>query len=146
VIWAGTNDGKAQLTRDGGTTWTDVTAGLKGMPEWGTVSAIVASRYAAGTAYLSVDAHQMNDRDPWIYRTTDYGRTWTLIVNGIPKSPLSYVHAIAEDPVRKGLLFAGTENGIYVSFDDGARWQPLQNNLPAAPVYGIVSQERFATS
>jgi photosystem II stability/assembly factor-like uncharacterized protein len=144
LIWAGTNDGKAHVTRDGGRTWTDVTAGLRGMPEWGTVSAIVASRHAAGTAYLSVDAHQMNDRDPWIYRTTDYGRTWTLTVNGIPKSPLSYVHALAEDPVRRGLLFAGTENGMYVSFDDGARWQPLQNNLPAAPVYGIVIQERFS--
>ena len=144
VIWAGTNDGKAQVTRDGGRTWADVTAGLTGMPAWGTVSAIVASKYAAGTAYLSVDGHQVNDFDPWIFRTTDYGRSWTRIVNGIAKSPLSYVHALAEDPVRQGLLFAGTENGLYVSLDDGARWQPLQNNLPHAPVYGIVVQARFS--
>ena len=143
VIWAGTNDGKAQVTRDGGRTWTDVTAGLTGMPAWGTVSAIVASKYAAGTAYLAVDGHQVNDFAPWIFRTTDYGRTWTRIVAGIPASPLSYVHALAEDPVRKGLLFAGTENGLYVSLDDGARWQPLQNDLPRVPVYGIVVQPRF---
>jgi len=143
VIWAGTNDGKVQVTRDGGANWTDVSAGLRGAPAWGTVGAIVASAHTAGTAYAAVDGHQVDDRDPWIYRTTDYGRTWTLIVNGIPKSPLSYVHALVEDPVRKGLLFAGTENGVYVSFDDGARWQPLQNNLPHAPVYGIVIQPRF---
>ncbi|MCE9601084.1 MAG: sialidase [Gemmatimonadetes bacterium] len=143
VIWAGTNDGKAQVTRDNGKSWTDVSAGLRGMPEWGTVSAIVPSKWAAGTAYLSVDGHQVNDRDPWIYRTTDFGQTWTLLVNGIAKSPLSYVHALAEDPVKRGLLFAGTENGMYVSFDDGAKWQPLQNNLPHAPVYGIVVQPRF---
>ena len=143
VVWAGTNDGKAQVTRDNGVTWTDVSAGLSGMPAWGTVSAIVPSRYAAGTAFLSVDGHQVNDRDPWIYRTSDYGKSWTPIVNGIPTSPLSYVHTLAEDPVRKGLLFAGTENGVYVSFDDGARWQPLQNGLPHAPVYGIVIQPRF---
>ena len=143
LIWAGTNDGKAQVTRDNGRSWTDVSANLRGLPEWGTVSAIVPSKWAAGTAYLSVDGHQVNDRDPWIYRTTDFGQTWTLLVNGIPKSPLSYVHALAEDPVKRGLLFAGTENGMYVSFDDGAKWQPLQNNLPHAPVYGIVVQPRF---
>lgn len=143
VVWAGTNDGKLQLTRDDGKAWTDVSANLPGMPVWGTVSCIVPSRYTKGVAYVSVDAHQANNRDPWIYKTTDYGRTWTLMVNGIPKTPLSYVHALAEDPVKQGLLFAGTENAMYVSFDDGARWQPLQNNLPHAPVYGIAIQPRF---
>jgi hypothetical protein len=86
----------------------------------------------------------VNNRDPWIYRTSDYGKTWKLIVNGIPKTPLSYAHIVREDPVRKGLLYAGTEGGLYVSFDDGGSWQPLQSNLPHAPVYWIVVQEHFS--
>ena len=143
LIWAGTNDGLVQLTRDGGATWTDVTRNLRGLLEWGTISSIEASRFDTATAYVTVDGHQVNNRDPWVYRTADYGATWTLITAGIPRSPLSYVHALKEDPVRRGLLYAGTENGLYVSFDDGGRWQPLQNNLPHAPVYGIAVQERF---
>jgi photosystem II stability/assembly factor-like uncharacterized protein len=143
LIWAGTNDGLVQVTRDGGATWTNVTAGLVGAPAWGSVSTIVPSRYDAGTAYLTIDAHQANNRDPWIYRTGDFGRTWRLITNGIPHNPLSYAHAVAEDPVRRGLLYAGTEGGLFLSFDDGATWQPLQNNLPHAPVYGIVVQPHF---
>jgi photosystem II stability/assembly factor-like uncharacterized protein len=143
LIWAGTNDGRVQVTRDGGATWTDVTAGLPGAPAWGSVSTIVASRYDAGTAYLTMDAHQANNRDPWIYRTADFGRTWRLITAGIPHNPLSYAHTIAEDPVRRGLLYAGTEGGLYVSFDDGASWQPFRNNLPPAPVYGLTVQEHF---
>ena len=143
LIWVGTNDGLVQLTRDNGATWTNVTANLPALPDWGTISNIEPSRYDAGTAYLSVDGHQANNRDPWIYKTTDYGKTWKVIVRGIPKSPLSYVHVVREDPVRRGLLYAGTENGLYVSWDDGENWQPLQNNLPHAPVYWIVVQERF---
>ncbi|MBK8061052.1 MAG: sialidase [Gemmatimonadetes bacterium] len=144
VIWAGTNDGKLHLTRDGGANWTDLSANLPGAPTWGTISNIEASRYDDGTAWLSIDAHQANNRDPFIYKTTDFGKTWTLLVNGIPKSPLSYVHVVREDPVRRGLLYAGTENGIYVSLDDGARWQPLNNNLPHAPVYWIEVQPHFS--
>ena len=143
LIWAGTNDGLVQLTQDGGKSWTNVTANLRGMPEWGTISNIEPSRYDTGTAYLTVDGHQINNRDPWIYRTRDYGKTWQLIVSGIPKSPLSYAHVVCEDPVRRGLLYAGTENGLYVSFNDGESWQPLQNNLPHAPVYWITVQPRF---
>ncbi|HEX7938389.1 MAG TPA: glycosyl hydrolase, partial [Gemmatimonadaceae bacterium] len=143
LIWAGTNDGQVQLTRDNGATWTNLTKNIPGLLDWGTISNIEPSKYDAGTAYLTVDGHQVNNRDPWIYRTTDYGKTWTLIVNGIPKSPLSYAHVVREDPVRKGMLYAGTENGLYVSWDDGANWQPLQNNLPHAPVYWITVQERF---
>jgi photosystem II stability/assembly factor-like uncharacterized protein len=143
VIWAGTNDGLVQLTRDGGKTWTNVTANLPGIPTLGSVRHIEPSRYAVGTAYLIVDAHQENNRDPWIYRTTDFGRSWKLIVDGIPKSPLSYAHIIREDPVRRGLLYVGTENALYVSYDDGDHWQPLQANMPHAPVYGMVFQERF---
>ncbi|HYL77378.1 MAG TPA: sialidase [Bryobacteraceae bacterium] len=143
LIWAGTNDGLLQLTRDGGKNWTNVTANIPGLPEWGTVSNIEASRYDAGTAYITVDLHQVDNRDPFIYKTNDYGKTWTLITNGIPHSMLSYAHCVREDPVRKGLLFAGTENAIYVSFNDGQNWQPLQSNLPHAPVYWIAIQEHF---
>ncbi len=143
LIWAGTNDGLVQLTRDGGESWTNVTGNLPNLPEWGTVSSIEPSRYAAGTAYLTVDLHQVNNRDPFAYKTTDYGATWRAITTGIPTSMLSYVHWIEEDPVRQGLLYLGTENAIYVSFDDGDHWQPLQTNLPHAPVYGIVVQEHF---
>ncbi len=144
TIWAGTNDGQIQLTRDNGTTWINLTKNIVGLPAWGSVRSIVASKYDAATAFVTVDFHQMNNRDPFIYRTTDYGRTWKLIVAGIPKSMLSYARIIIEDPVRKGLLYAGTENAIYVSFDAGEMWQPLQNDLPAAPVSGIVVQEHFS--
>ena len=143
VIWAGTNDGLVQITRDAGKHWTNVTANIPNLPEWGTVSNIEASRYDAGKAYITVDFHQMNNRDPFVYRTSDYGKTWTLITNGIPHSPLSYAHCVREDPVRKGLLYLGTENALYVSFDDGENWQPLQSGLPHAPVYWIAVQERF---
>ncbi|HEV2299474.1 MAG TPA: hypothetical protein VGR72_13280 [Candidatus Acidoferrales bacterium] len=143
VIWAGTNDGLVQITRDGGKSWTNVTANIPGLPEWGTVSNIEASRYAAGKAYVTVDFHQMNNRDPFVYKTSDYGKTWTQITNGIPHSMLSYAHCIREDLVRPGLLYLGTENALYVSFDDGANWQPLESGLPHAPVYWIAAQERF---
>lgn len=143
VIWAGTNDGLVQVTRDGGKNWTNVTPNISGLPEWGTISNIEASRFDAGTAYISVDFHQVNNRDPFIYKTSDYGKTWTKITDGIPHSMLSYVHCVREDMVRKGLLFAGTENGAYVSFNDGRNWQPLQMNLPHAPVYWLVVQEHF---
>ena len=143
VIWAGTNDGLVQLTRDGGKHWTNVTPNIPNLPEWGTVSNIEASRYAAGKAYITVDFHQMNNRDPFVYKTTDYGKTWTQITNGIPHSPLSYAHCVREDPVRPGLLYLGTENALYVSFDDGANWRPLQSGLPHAPVYWITVQPRF---
>ena len=143
VIWAGTNDGYVQITRDGGKNWTNLTKNIPNLPEWGTVSNIEASRYDAGTAYITVDFHQMNNRDPFAYKTTDYGKTWTQITSGIPHSMLSYAHCIREDPVRKGQLYLGTENGLYISFDDGKNWQPLQSGLPHAPVYWIAVQERF---
>ncbi|HEV8197600.1 MAG TPA: hypothetical protein VGP87_13225 [Gemmatimonadales bacterium] len=143
LLWVGTNDGQVQLSRDGGAAWTNLTANLPGLPTWGTIANIEPSRYDTATAYLAVDAHQANNRDPWIYKTTDYGKTWRLLTAGIPHNPLSYTHVVREDPVRRGLLYAGTEGGIYVSFDDGERWQPLQSNLPHAPVYWIVVQEHF---
>jgi hypothetical protein len=143
VLWVGTNDGLVQLSRNGGTSWTNVTGNIPGIPTWGSVRHIEPSRYDAGTAYIIVDAHQENNRDPWVYRTRDFGKSWTLIVNGIPKSALSYAHVIREDPVRRGLLYLGTENALYASWDDGEHWQPLQMNLPPAPVYGMVIQEHF---
>jgi photosystem II stability/assembly factor-like uncharacterized protein len=142
-IWAGTNDGLLQLTRDGGKTWSNVTPKAAGTPEWGTISNVAPSRYDAGTAYVTVDGHQVDNRDPWIYKTTDYGKTWKLIVAGIPKTPLSYAHWVKEDPVRRGLLYLGTENALYISFNDGEQWQPLQSNLPHAPVHDITVQEHF---
>ena len=143
LIWAGTNDGLVHVTQNGGQNWANVTANIPNLPPFGTVWSIQPSRYDTGTAYIAVDFHQVNGRDPHLYKTTDYGRTWRMMVNGIPKSPLSYTHAILEDPVRRGLLYAGTENALYVSFNDGELWQPLQTNLPHAPVYRLVIQEHF---
>jgi photosystem II stability/assembly factor-like uncharacterized protein len=143
VIWAGTNDGQVQITRDNGKKWTNVTRNIPNLPPWGTVGNIEPSRHDAGTAYLTVDLHQVNNRDPFVYKTTDYGRSWRAITNGVPKSMLSYAHCIREDPVRPGLLYLGTENAIYVSFEDGENWQSLQTNMPHAPVYWITVQEHF---
>jgi len=143
LIWAGTNDGLVHVTRDAGATWTDVTASLPGLPPWGTISNIEPSRHASGTAYLSADLHQVNDTRPFIYRTRDYGASWQKITDGIPASTHSYVHVVREDPVRPGLLYAGTENALYVSFDDGASWSRLEAGLPPAPVHWLTVQERF---
>ncbi len=143
VIWAGTNDGLVQVTRDAGKTWTNVTANVPGIPPWGSVRHIEPSKYDAGSAYIIVDGHQENNRDPWVYRTKDFGKTWKLIVAGIPHSVVSYAHVIREDPVRRGLLYLGTEGGLFVSFDDGDHWQPMQLGMPHAPVYGLVIQEHF---
>jgi hypothetical protein len=111
---------------------------------WGTISNIEPSRYDLATAYLTVDGHQVNNRDPWVYKTTDFGKTWKLITTGLAKTPLSYAHVVREDPVRRGLLYLGTEGGLYVSFNDGGSWQPLQSNLPHAPVYWIVVQPHYS--
>ena len=143
VLWAGTNDGQVQVTEDGGAHWTNVTKNIPGLPPDGTVSNIEPDRWSAGAAYISVDLHQVNNRDPFIYETTDFGKTWTSIGGGIPKSVFSYVHCVREDPKRKGMLYAGTENGVYFSLDDGAHWMPLQNNLPHAPAYWMTVQEPF---
>ena len=143
LIWAGTNDGLLHVTRDNGATWTNVTENMPDLPEWLAVRSIAASRFDPGTAYVAIDGHQMNVRDPYVYRTRDFGASFEKITDGIPPSMLSYTKIIIEDPKRQGLLYVGTENAIYVSFDDGDNWQPLQNNLPAAPVSGIVIQEHF---
>jgi photosystem II stability/assembly factor-like uncharacterized protein len=142
-LWAGTNDGLVQVSQNGGQSWTNVTPAVPGMPDWGTVSNIAPSRWDPNTAYVTIDGHQVNSRDPWVVKTTDLGRTWKLVVTGIPKTPLSYAHWVKEDPVRRGLLYLGTENALYLSFNDGELWQPLQNNLPHAPVHDVTVQEHF---
>jgi len=134
LIWAGSDDGLVHITRDGGGHWENVTP--KDMPEWGTVSMIEASPSDAGTAYIAVERHKMDDFTPYIFKTHDFGKTWTSITTGIPKG--NYVHAVRVDPKRKGLLYAGTEKGIYFSFDDGDHWQSLQLNLPRVPVNDLI--------
>src|SRR5215813_1128500 len=134
LIWAGSDDGLIHVTTDGGKNWSNVTP--KAMPEWGTVSMLEASPFDAGTAYAAVERHRMDDSAPYIFKTSDFGKTWTAISDGIPSGV--YVHAVREDKKRKGLLYAGTENGVYFSFDDGAHWQSLQANLPVAPVNDLV--------
>ena len=130
IVWAGSDDGLVHVTRDGGRTWTNVTP--KEMPDFGRVSQIDASRFSAGTAYVSVRKPLLDDLSPCIFRTHDFGKTWTKIVDGI--GPLDYVHVVREDTKRRGLLYAGTQHGFYVSFDDGGRWTRLSLNLPDVPV------------
>jgi len=137
LIWAGTDDGLIQITRDGGQHWTNVTP--KGMPEWSLVSLIDASPHDAGTAYAAIDTHKLDDLKPYLYKTNDYGKTWAKITNGIADG--AYTHVVREDPRQKGLLYAGTETGIYVSFDDGAHWQSLKLNLPTTPIHDLIVKD-----
>ena len=143
VIWAGTNDGQVQVTRNGGKNWSNVTGNLRGLPPKGTVSSVEPSRFRPGTAYVAIDLHQVDNRDPFLFRTSDYGESWKAIASNIPRSQLSYAHVLRESPHRQGLLFAGTESGLYVSFDEGDRWEPLQSKLPHAPVHWLTIQEQF---
>jgi photosystem II stability/assembly factor-like uncharacterized protein len=142
-IWVGSNDGLVHVTRDNGESWTNVTKNIPDLPEWGTVSNIEPSKYDSGSAYITIDFHQMNNRDPFVYKTEDYGKTWKSISSDIPRSVFSYAHWIHEDPVRKGMLYLGTENSIYISFNDGQSWLSLQNNLPQVPVHHMVVQKDF---
>ena len=137
LLWVGTDDGLIQLTQDEGKTWTNVTP--KDMPEWSRISQIDPSPFDAGTAYIAVDRHQFDDLKPYIYKTRDSGKTWTKLGNGIPDT--TFVRAVREDPKKRGLLYAGTETGVFVSFNDGANWRPLQLNLPTTPVHDLVVKE-----
>jgi photosystem II stability/assembly factor-like uncharacterized protein len=134
VIWTGSDDGLVHVTRDGGGTWANVTP--PAMPEFGRVALIEASPHDAASAYVAVKRPLLDDLAPYIFRTHDSGRTWTKIVDGIRAD--AYVNAVRADPVRRGLLYAGTNHGVYVSFDDGARWQPLNPNLPDLPIVSMV--------
>ena len=133
VIWAGSDDGLVHVTRDGGRNWSKVTP--PDLPEFTRISLIEASPHDAASAWLAGNRYQRGDRSPYVYRTTDYGRTWTKIVGGLPAD--DFPRVIREDRKRRGLLFLGTETGIYVSFDQGAHWQSLRLDLPVTPVHGI---------
>ena len=137
LIWTGSDDGVAYVTRDGGKTWKNVTPA--GLPKFARISLIDASPNDAGSAYLAAKNYQNDDRAPYVYRTHDYGATWTKITNGIRGD--DYVHAVREDPKRRGLLYAGTEHGAYVSWDDGANWRSLSLNLPDVQVSDLLVQE-----
>jgi photosystem II stability/assembly factor-like uncharacterized protein len=136
TLWAGTDDGLIHVSTDDGQHWANVSPK---MPEWSTVDLIEASPSDANTAYAAVDRHKLDDFKPYIFKTTDLGKTWASITNGLPAA--AYVHAVREDPKRKDLLYAGTELGVFVSFDGGAHWQPLQLNLPQSPIHDLVVKD-----
>jgi len=134
VLWAGSDTGIVSLTRDGGKTWANVTPA--GMQPWSRVSLIDPSHFDAAVAYAAVERHRMDDQSPYLYRTRDYGKTWESITTGVAAP--NFVNAVREDPKLKGLLYAGTEFGVYVSFDDGGHWQSLQLNLPVSSIRDLV--------
>ena len=136
VLWAGSDDGLVHVTRDAGKTWKNVTP--TALPGFARVSVIEASPHKAGTAYVAANRYQMADRAPYVFRTDDYGVTWTAITGGLPVG--DFARVIREDTVRPGLLYLGTEQGLYVSYDNGGAWQSLRLNLPVTPVHGIVVQ------
>ena len=143
VIWVGSNDGRVNVSTDAGAHWSDVSGSIPRLAPWSKIKNIEPSHFDAGTAYLAADLHELDDLSPYIFKTADYGKTWKSIAATFPRSPLSFVHVVREDPVRRGLLFAGTENGLYVTFDDGATWLPFQANLPHAPVSWLTVQPHF---
>ena len=143
LLWAGTNDGLVHISQDNGANWTNVTAKIPEMPAYGAVRNIEASKYAEGTAYLTVDAHEMGNFKPYVYLTTNYGKSWKKITSGIESSPLSYCRMIKEDPVNPNLLYLGTENALYFSLDKGNSWQSLMTNLPSSPMYWMDIPEHF---
>jgi photosystem II stability/assembly factor-like uncharacterized protein len=132
LIWAGSDDGRVHLTQDDCKTWTDVTANVPDLPDWGTVECIEASPHDAGTAYLVVDNHRMDDYRPHVWKTTDFGKSWAKIVDGLDAG--THCNVVREDPKKKGQLYLGTERGIQYSTDGGKTWKPLQLNLPTVPV------------
>lgn len=136
VLWVGSDDGRVHVSRDGGATWQDVTP--RDMPPLGTVDEIELSAHAPGRAFLAVQRYRLDDFAPYVFRTDDFGRSWVRLTDGRNGIPADHpVRTVREDPVRRGLLYAGTEFGVFVSFDDGRRWQSLQLNLPVTPVTGM---------
>jgi photosystem II stability/assembly factor-like uncharacterized protein len=137
VIWTGSDDGLVHVTQDGGSTWTNVTP--PGMPDFGRVSQIDASAFERGRAYVSVRLPLLDDFSPYIFRTDDYGETWSNVVSGIRED--AYVHAVREDPNREGLLYAATQHGVYISYDDGGMWQELNPGFPDIPVIDLIVED-----
>ena len=136
VIWAGSDDGLVHVTRDGGGSWSQVSAAMPGLPEWGTVSLIEPSSFDPAAAYVVIDAHRLDDMRPYLYKTADYGKSWTRLDRSLPQDV--YLHAVREDPARRGQLYLGTERGVMFSTDDGATWRPLKLNLPTVAVHDLV--------
>ncbi|MFN8481467.1 MAG: glycosyl hydrolase [Anaerolineae bacterium] len=134
VLWAGTDDGLVHITRDGGAWWSNITP--PDLPEWSTISGLELSPHDPATAYIAAYRYKLDDYRPYVYKTNDYGQTWQSITNGLPDD--DFPRVIREDPTRRGLLYLGTETGLYVSFDDGANWQRFQMNLPVAPVHDLL--------
>lgn len=146
LLWAGTNDGKVWYTRDGGAKWNDVSAAIHaaGMPKLATIAQIWPSTFDPGTAYVTADVHLLDDRKPYIFKTTDYGATWKKVSGNLPSThPLDYVLSAVENANREGMLFAGTGHGFYYSLDDGTTWTQFKDGLPAAPVTWVVYEPRY---
>jgi photosystem II stability/assembly factor-like uncharacterized protein len=138
LFWAGSDDGWLHISQDGGKKWDKWT--VQGLPDWALMSMIEPSHFEAGTAYLAANRYKLDDTKPYLFKTNDFGKTWKAITTGLPNQ--AYCRVIREDPNKKGLLYAGTEIGIFVSFDDGNHWQPLSNNLPLTPIHDIAVQAR----
>ena len=140
LLWAGTDDGLVHLSQDGGTNWENIAP--KGIPDWATINMIEPSPHDPGRAFIAVHNYRLDDFTPYIFRTDDYGKSWTLITkaNGIPSN--HFIRVVREDPDRKGLLYAGTEFGMYISFNDGKSWQSFQLNLPVAQIADMVIKEK----
>jgi photosystem II stability/assembly factor-like uncharacterized protein len=143
VIWTGSTDGQVNVTQDGGAHWTNVTKNIPNLPPWGTVWSVAPSRFDAGAAYVVENLQHEGVYDALVYRTSDYGATWRLITSSVPKGVNSSAHIIVEDPVRKGMLYLGTDNAVYITWDDGEHWMHLRNDLPPAPVYWMQVQPTF---
>ena len=139
LIWAGSDDGLVHVTRDGGQTWTNLTANMTGMPEWGTVNLIEPSPFDPSIAYVVVDAHRLDNMHPYLFKTTDYGQTWKRIDTRLPQDV--YLHAVREDPKKKGQLYLGTERGVMFSTDGGETWRDLKLNLPTVAVHDLVVKD-----
>ncbi len=135
VIWAGSDDGLVHVTRDGGKSWTNVTAALPGAPQFGTISMIEPSRTAAGTAYVVIDAHRLDDMRPYLYRTSDFGKSFVRLDASLAQDV--YLHVLREDPTNPALLYLGTERGVMLSRDAGATWEPFRLNLPTVAVHDL---------
>jgi photosystem II stability/assembly factor-like uncharacterized protein len=139
LIWAGSDDGLVHVTRDAGKTWSDVTAALPGVPKWSTVDLIEPSPFDAATAYVVVDAHRLDDMHPYLYKTTDSGGSWTRLGASLPQDV--YLHAVREDPKKRGQLYLGTERGVMFSTDEGVTWRPLRLNMPTVAVHDLVVKD-----
>lgn len=140
TIWSGSDDGLVYVTRDGGKNWSNVSPGKDIMPEWIQINSVEASPFDPATAYVAATMYKYDDYKPYLYKTVDYGKTWKKITNGIPDS--AFTRVVREDPNKRGLLYAGTETGLYLSFDDGANWQSMQFNLPVVPITDLAIHKR----